>query len=1523
MAEFTVDPNAVASGNVYNTIQAAINNAADGDTIVVVAGTYNEDLLIDKAVTIQGAQSGVAGANGGRDAASGAGETTIIGNSRITATDAVTVDGLRFVNDATTTDGGPSNPTLWIANGAGHVVENSIFWSDVAGGATGVDDRAIGMPPIAGGSITIADNYIGGDGGKYGDASWGRGIWSDGGGVALTVEGNAFESTRTSINLDAFDPTKVIIDGNEFRLAGTALSIGTPTSSTIGGIENNVFGNTDTDLNLKNVTIGMTVDLSTTGNTSTGGTFYVDGPLGATTFIGGATDDAYFGRAAADNVNTGAGNDYIFASAGGDKIDGGDGNDTLDMSAAGSGGSFVDLSSGLAFSSATGIIGISGIENVKGSAGNDGLFGDGADNIFHATAGSDTIDGRGGTDTFDASAATGAVNIDLAKGSATGSISASLASIENAKGGSGDDHFTGTAGNNTFSGGAGVDTYHVSDKAGDIKWNVDHFEATTGAGGTDVLNGVEKAEFDDGTVWLVHNSAELTNALASAGSGDKVLLASGNYTGNFAVAADNVTIESATGNAADVVFTGTFKTDNDIGSAYVSDWVKTATSYTTAAGSGFTVTGDNVEIKNITITGYSSAVGLATSDGLTLSGLVLDDNLFGIYNNGSASAVTNFSLIGGKISHSLEGLAFDAVAGSEFSDVLIQGTTFEHLTWKGIYVERLQDAELIDIIMSDVGQFGRIPTYGGSGPGADGSGIELNLKYGDYSNIRIENPTLTNVGLSNGSGSPHFNGAAIAIKARSDAPSYNSNPATLDGVTIVGGSIIGTSTGIRIGEPNKSQNGPTNVSVDGVDISGAVTGEYDNRSNAVLTVTLSNGNDNVSTNPDATGPIAYSALDGNDNVAGGKGNDTLLGGDGNDTLAGGLGADTLEGGKGDDVYVADASDTITEAADGGTDTVESAGTITLAGNIENLTLTGSANADGTGNGEANVIKGNSGNNTLSGLVGNDALHGGAGTDTLNGGDDDDLLDGGEGADNLNGGDGIDTASYANSQSAVSVNLGGASSGGDATGDTFNSVENLVGSTFGDILVGDTGDNGIDGGLGGDFLFGGGGTDTLSYRNSAAGVSVNLMTGIGSGGDAQGDFVFEFERIVGSGFGDVLVGNSAANTLSGMDGDDQLDGGTGGDTLAGGLGDDSYVVDDMGDVIQEGAGEGDDDHVAASASYKLTAGAHVERLTTIAAGATTAIDLTGNALSQEITGNAGANVFHEGGAGAADVLRGLEGNDTYRIFNSGAVIVETAGQGDLDKVNTAVSYALGADVHVEVLQTNGSTGTGAINLTGNALKQEIIGNAGSNVLHDGGKGEVDTLRGFGGNDTYRIFNSGDVIVETATQGDADKVNAAVDYALGNGVYIEILQTNGTTGTSGIDLTGNEIAQSIIGNAGSNILDGKGGNDTLTGLAGKDYFVFSSALGAGNVDTITDFNVADDTIRLENAVFTALATTGTFAASAFRTNATGEAEASNDRIIYEADTGRLFYDADGAGGEAGVHFATLTSGLSLTNADFVVI
>ena len=150
-------------------------------------------------------------------------------------------------------------------------------------------------------------------------------------------------------------------------------------------------------------------------------------------------------------------------------------------------------------------------------------------------------------------------------------------------------------------------------------------------------------------------------------------------------------------------------------------------------------------------------------------------------------------------------------------------------------------------------------------------------------------------------------------------------------------------------------------------------------------------------------------------------------------------------------------------------------------------------------------------------------------------------------------------------------------------------------------------------------------------------------------------------------------------------------------------------------------------------------------------------------------------------------------------------------------------------------------------------------------------------------------------------------------LGAGAAVETLRTNSDKGKTAINLTGNELDQTIIGNLGANRIDGKGGIDSLFGKAGADTFIFSTAPGPGNVDTIQDYNALYDTIALDDAIFGG--TVGALAAGAF---ALGTAASQlDDRVIYDPASHKLYYDADGSGAGAAIHFATL-NGSNLNSA-----
>lgn len=230
------------------------------------------------------------------------------------------------------------------------------------------------------------------------------------------------------------------------------------------------------------------------------------------------------------------------------------------------------------------------------------------------------------------------------------------------------------------------------------------------------------------------------------------------------------------------------------------------------------------------------------------------------------------------------------------------------------------------------------------------------------------------------------------------------------------------------------------------------------------------------------------------------------------------------------------------------------------------------------------------------------------------------------------------------------------------------------------------------------------------------------------------------------------------------------------------------------------------------------------------------------------------------------------------------------------------------------------------LKGNAGNDVLIGAAGNDSL-SGGAGN-DTMIGGAGNDVY-VFNvAGDRAYETTTMattldaGGTDTVLSAVTVNLNAYVGLRFVEQLTLNGTASVNGTGNALANTITGNAASNVLNGGLGKDVIITGAGNDAIVFNTALGANNIDRVTDFDVAGDMIRLENAIFTGL-TAGALAASAFASNLTGLATDALDRILYESDTGRLYFDADGTGAGARVQFATLAVNLALTQADFLVI
>jgi Ca2+-binding RTX toxin-like protein len=437
---------------------------------------------------------------------------------------------------------------------------------------------------------------------------------------------------------------------------------------------------------------------------------------------------------------------------------------------------------------------------------------------------------------------------------------------------------------------------------------------------------------------------------------------------------------------------------------------------------------------------------------------------------------------------------------------------------------------------------------------------------------------------------------------------------------------------------------------------------------------------------------------------------------------------------------------------------------------------------------------------------------------------------------------------------------------NASDGVTNNADTIYGYGGGDTILGLGGNDLIIGGAGGDAIDGGNGIDAAFYTDSGEGVSVSLTTGKGSGGSAQGDTLVNVESLYGSSYDDTLGGDGGNNALSGMQGDDDLKGFGGADTLSGGSGHDALFGMDGDDTLYGGAG---DDTL-------------------------------------------------NGGTGA-DFTAGGDGDDTYYVETYTAltldVVSEYAGQG-FDTVRTSVSYELPEGAEIEVLETTDDEGATTMWLFGNSGDNHIIGNNGTNVLH--GRGGADVLEGRGGDDGYWVDEPGVTLIEVAGQGIDSVITEMMTYTLPEGADIENLGTYYTEAP--VELTGNSSGNAIIGNDGDNVLNGGGGNDELTGELGQDSFLFDTALNAAtNVDAVSDFVVADDTIVLENTIFGAFAA-GDLAEERF---VTGAPQQANDNIIYDPATGALYYDSDGNGAAAAIQFAQVGAGTALTHLDFLVV
>ncbi|MDF1607565.1 type I secretion C-terminal target domain-containing protein, partial [Hoeflea sp. YIM 152468] len=438
-------------------------------------------------------------------------------------------------------------------------------------------------------------------------------------------------------------------------------------------------------------------------------------------------------------------------------------------------------------------------------------------------------------------------------------------------------------------------------------------------------HGPDNIDAELGSTFIVVEGMSIQEAIDNASNGDTIMVGAGTYNESLTID-EAVTLVSADGPGAAVIG-GTLLTDLGVPGDMGLDEYFEVNHPAYSASNGISINSDNVTLNGFTVTGYSVGLTLGASNGVSIINNVFTDNVTGI-RKGMEAEVTDVTINGNIITNGIHGINIYAASNDAgaFDGVTMNNNAFSDLSEKGMYFEQLSHASLTGNSFDGVGNYGRVaPPFGpASQNGEFGQAIDINLKYETYEDVSFVDTIITNSGHSNleGAGSPGIFGAAIGVKIRDDG-SYSADPASFNGkIEFYGGSIDGTSTGFRIGEPGKNNGGP-NVLIDDVLIQNASVTDVENATDPAIGGITTINMDAAQGTFDGSTSQAPLVINGSDN---------------DDIIIGGSTDDAMTGRQGNDIYLVDGNDLVVEAAGEGTDEVRTTDSYVLPDHVETLTL---------------------------------------------------------------------------------------------------------------------------------------------------------------------------------------------------------------------------------------------------------------------------------------------------------------------------------------------------------------------------------------------------------------------------------------------------------------------------------------------------------------------------------------------------------------------------------------------------------